>query len=65
MTESVEWYGTPAENGRQVQLARLPPPVLVRGGAEAEVAAVAAPWQAVPRLIRLCLIQTMSNLLCR
>lgn len=49
------------ENGRQVQLARLPPPVLVRGGAEAEVA-VAAPWQDVPRLILLCLIQTMSNL---
>lgn len=64
MTESVECCGILAENGRQVQLARLPPPVLVRGGAEARVA-VAAPWQAVPRLILLCLIQTMSNLLHR
>lgn len=63
MTESVECYETLAGNGRQVQLARLPPPVLVRG-VGAEVAA-AAPWQVVPRLTLLCLIQTMSNLLRR
>lgn len=46
-----------------MQLARLPPPVLVRG-VGADVAA-AAPWQVVPRLTLLCLIQTMSNLLRR